>query len=82
MRTTIDGSGRIVVPKALRDLLGIHAGQALDVRVRAGRLEVEAATTPLHLHEDRPTALRAVSDDHLRPLTVEEVRRALQPTAR
>lgn len=31
MRTTIDSVGRIVVPKALRDALGLTPGSAVDI---------------------------------------------------
>lgn len=31
MKTTIDGAGRIVVPRALRDLLGLEPGATLDI---------------------------------------------------
>lgn len=31
METTIDGAGRIVVPKALRDALGLSAGSMVDI---------------------------------------------------
>lgn len=31
MRTTIDSLGRIVVPKALRDALGLTAGSTVDL---------------------------------------------------
>ena len=40
METTIDSAGRIVVPKPLRDALGLTPGTTLDVafgRVDAGR---------------------------------------------
>ena len=43
MRTTIDAAGRIVVPKPLRDELGVKPGQVLDLVVRDGRLQVEIA---------------------------------------
>lgn len=31
MRTTIDSAGRLVVPKALRDLLGLEPGTTVDL---------------------------------------------------
>ena len=31
MTLTIDGAGRVVIPKPLRDKLGLHAGSALEV---------------------------------------------------
>ncbi len=40
MRATIDGAGRLVVPKALRDELGFAAGTELELEAVNGRLEV------------------------------------------
>lgn len=40
MSITIDGAGRIVVPKALRERFGLHPGT---------ELEIEAAADGLHL---------------------------------
>jgi AbrB family looped-hinge helix DNA binding protein len=31
MTLTIDGAGRVVIPKPLRDKLGLHAGSTLEV---------------------------------------------------
>ena len=53
MRTTIDQAGRIVVPKALREALNLKPGQALDIRLGDGRLEVEVAATPMTLRKQR-----------------------------
>jgi AbrB family looped-hinge helix DNA binding protein len=39
MRTTIDAAGRVVVPKPLRDELGLRAGVELELRAVDGRLE-------------------------------------------
>src|SRR5687767_6104869 len=36
MKTTIDSAGRIVVPKALRQALGLKPGQELEVRAADG----------------------------------------------
>ncbi|CAN5565391.1 hypothetical protein BH24CHL9_BH24CHL9_15280 [soil metagenome] len=41
MRTTIDPAGRIVVPKTLRDELGLTGGQELEIEARDGRLEID-----------------------------------------
>ncbi|MEO6120554.1 MAG: AbrB/MazE/SpoVT family DNA-binding domain-containing protein, partial [Acidimicrobiales bacterium] len=40
MRTTIDGAGRVVVPKAIRDSLGLTAGQPLEIIERDGVAEL------------------------------------------
>ena len=43
MKTTIDGSGRIVIPKEVRREAGIQAAMAVDVRCQDGRIEIEPA---------------------------------------
>jgi AbrB family looped-hinge helix DNA binding protein len=40
---TIDRAGRIVIPKRIREAAGLVPGEALSVRVRDGRVEIEAA---------------------------------------
>lgn len=40
MKTTIDSAGRLVVPKALRDQLGLGPGSQVDVSVVDDHLEV------------------------------------------
>lgn len=40
MRTTIDAVGRIVVPKALRDALGLTAGSTVDISRYGSGLQV------------------------------------------
>ncbi|MGH2763554.1 MAG: AbrB/MazE/SpoVT family DNA-binding domain-containing protein [Thermoleophilaceae bacterium] len=49
MRITIDGAGRVVVPKAIRDELGLCAGQELELRAADGVLEIEVPATPMRL---------------------------------
>ena len=40
METTIDSVGRIVVPKALRDALGLQAGSTVDISRYGSGLQV------------------------------------------
>lgn len=40
MRTTIDKAGRLVIPKALRDRLGLHPGE-VEVTADGAALRVE-----------------------------------------
>lgn len=81
MIATIDAAGRIVVPKALRDALGLRAGHALDLRVRDGRLEAEPAAVPMRL-EDGPDGVHAVVEDEPPVLRAEEVRATLEQSRR
>lgn len=77
MRTTIDAAGRIVVPKAMREALDLKPGQALEIRAADGRLEIEAAATPMSLRKRGKGAV-AVPDIELPKLTSAEVREALE----
>jgi AbrB family looped-hinge helix DNA binding protein len=81
MRAAIDGAGRVVIPKPLRESLGLRPGQILDISVRDGRLEIEAAPTPMRL-ERRDGRLAAVPDDELPPLTADLVRETLEQVRR
>ena len=81
MRTTIDAAGRVVIPKALRDRLGLAAGAAVDLREREGRIELEPAASPMSLTKTRH-GLVAVPQDRLPPLSDEAVRATLERTRR
>lgn len=81
MKSTIDAAGRIVVPKALRQALGLRPGQPLDIRAGDGRLEIEIAATPVRLKK-RGKGVIAVPDDDLPVLTAEQVRETLERVRR
>lgn len=77
MRTTIDGAGRVVIPKDLRDRLGLAGGRVLEITERDGRIEIEPAATPMSL-ERRGGGPVAVPAEELPPLTDEIVRATIE----
>ncbi len=81
MRTTIDTAGRVVIPKDLRDRLGLTGGRILEIREQDGRIEIEPAAVPMSL-EEREGGPVAVPAEELPPLTDEIVRATLERTRR
>ena len=81
MKTTIDAVGRLVVPKALRQALGLKPGQVLEVRAGDGRLEVEIAATPMVLKR-KGKGVVAVPQHELPELTADQVRETLERVRR
>jgi AbrB family looped-hinge helix DNA binding protein len=81
MKITLDAAGRIVVPKALRQTLGLKPGQALDIRAGDDRLEIEIAATPMQLKK-RGKDVVAVPDTKLPSLSAEQVRDTLERVRR
>jgi len=81
MRTAIDAAGRLIVPKALRDELGLTPGSALEIRAREGALVVEPVPTPVSLVRKGKVVV-AKPDRPLPKLTQQEVRDLLEGTRR
>ena len=81
MKTALDAAGRVVIPKALRQALGLRPGQELEIRAGDGRLEIEVAPTPMRL-EKRGKGVVAVPKGDLPSLTADEVREALERVRR
>jgi len=74
METTIDGAGRLVVPREVRREAGLVAGMRLLVRYRDGRIEIEPA--PLAVKTIRRGRLTvAVPQRAVPALTAETVER-------
>jgi AbrB family looped-hinge helix DNA binding protein len=81
MKTAIDRAGRIIVPKVLRDELGLVPGRELDICARDGALVVEPLPTAVSLVR-RGGVLVAKPKEPLPTLTQEEVRAALEGARR
>jgi len=71
-----------VVPKALRDELGLRPGQELEISAVDGHLEVETPPTPMRLVKDEFGYWVAEADRPMPPLTQELVREVLEQTRR
>jgi AbrB family looped-hinge helix DNA binding protein len=52
MRTTIDRGGRIVVPKPIREAMGLMPGRKVDIVFANGRIEIEAAPMEFEVTDD------------------------------
>ena len=76
MKTTIDGAGRVVVPRRIRERAGWAAGTRLSVHWRDGRVELEPEPAEVEL-ERRGGVLVAVAEEEAPPLTQEDVRRTI-----
>ena len=81
MKTTIDKTGRIVVPKGMREELGFEGGTEVEVSLVDGHIEIEPLTSHIRL-ERRGGRLVAVSDREMPVLTAEQVRDYLEKARR
>jgi AbrB family looped-hinge helix DNA binding protein len=81
MRTTIDSAGRVVVPKAIREELGLYGGQEVELTAVDGHIEIDVPPTPMHF-EKRGRVLVAVPDAPVPPLTADKVREILEKVRR
>ena len=82
MKTTIDAAGRLVVPKALRQALGLKAGKLLESRGGDGRLEIEVAPTPMRLKRRGKGVVAVALSGEMPALTSELVRDTLERVRR
>ena len=81
MQVTIDAAGRVVIPKSIRERLGLTGRRTIEVREREGVIEIEPAPTVMRLVE-RNGRHAAVPDRELPPLTDDLVRATLDKTRR
>jgi bifunctional DNA-binding transcriptional regulator/antitoxin component of YhaV-PrlF toxin-antitoxin module len=81
MKIAIDSVGRLVVPKVLRAELGISGPTELEVVARDGVIELAVADVPARIG-DRGGDPVIVTDAPMKPLTVEDVRAAIDRVRR
>lgn len=81
MRIAIDAAGRLVVPKPLRDELGIAGPAELEAGARDGVIELTVADVAARV-EDRHGTPVIVTDQRVSPLTGDDVRAAIDRVRR
>jgi AbrB family looped-hinge helix DNA binding protein len=81
MRVTIDAVGRLVIPKALRDELGVRGPTELELTAADGRLELTVADVAAHV-EERDGFPVIVADRPIEPMSVAETRAAVERVRR
>ena len=81
MKSTIDSGGRVVIPKAIRDRLGLGTGTVVEIAEHEGHVEIAPAEAPIRLVEV-DGALVARSTEELPPLTDVIVRETLERARR
>ena len=81
MKTAIDAAGRIIVPKSLRDELGLAPGRELEIQSRDGVLVIEPLPTKVVLVR-KGKRLVAKPTEKLPALTLDVVRAALEGSRR
>jgi AbrB family looped-hinge helix DNA binding protein len=81
MRVTIDRVGRLVVPKSLRDELGVVGQTDLELTAVDGRLELTVADVPARV-ETRDDFPVIVTDEPMPPLTTAATAAAIERVRR
>lgn len=77
-RISIDGSGRVVIPKSIREAAGVRPGVPLDVRLRDGRIEIEPASHEIEVGIGPDGLPIAVAKEPLPRLEERQVRQTLE----
>jgi len=77
METTLSAEGQVEVPGAVRDLLGLHAGDKLTVDVEAGKIVLTPAPARRYKVFIAPDPVTGIAVLHAEPgapvLTSEQV---------
>lgn len=52
MRTTIDVAGRLVIPRAIREQVGVYGATEVDIELDGAAIRIEPATTGALVEQD------------------------------
>lgn len=80
MRITIDAGGRVVIPKSIRERLGLAPGSEVELAEADGRVEIRPALSPMELVE--VDGRLVAQGEGLPPLTDDIVRETIERTRR
>lgn len=76
MRVAIDVVGRLVIPKQLREELGVTGATEVELSAADGRLELTVPDVPARVVERNGSPVIA-TDEPMAPMTVEDTRSAI-----
>ncbi|MDX6683754.1 MAG: hypothetical protein QOG94_3793 [Solirubrobacteraceae bacterium] len=80
MRVAMDAVGRLVVPKRLRETLGVSGPTELEVVVRDGVIELTVAD--VHARVEERDGVPVIVGESAAPIDVDDVRAAVERTRR
>jgi bifunctional DNA-binding transcriptional regulator/antitoxin component of YhaV-PrlF toxin-antitoxin module len=80
MRVAMDAVGRLVVPKRLRETLGVSGPTALEVVARDGVIELTVAD--VHTRVEERDGVPVIVGESATPIDVDDVRAAVERTRR
>lgn len=81
MRVAIDAVGRLVIPKPLREELGVSGATEVELSAADGRLELTVPDVPARVEDRNGTPIIA-TDEPMAPITVEDTRAAIDRVRR
>lgn len=70
MKATVDSGGRILIPKRMRDALGLAPGSTVDIAERGGTVQITPGGRTARLERNAAGRLVVVSDT---PVTDEDI---------
>lgn len=82
MKTTVDQAGRVVIPKQLRDDVGLNGGVEVEIAAVDGRIEIEPVGPPMRMVRRNGLLVAEIEDYDGPPLTAEQVREVLERVRR